>query len=119
MVHEEIGFLARVATVALTPIILFYAWAALHSEYAAKSRAEKGSFWHILLAAFLLGVGELADVYGTASGEPHAAAVASIARLAVFVLFLSFIRRKLRESVKEQLQGKSDAVQSKKAGKMS
>lgn len=101
--HEEIGFIARVATVALTPIILFYAWAALHSEYARKSREAQGSFWTILLAAFLLGLGELADVYGTASNEPHALAIASVARLAVFALFLLLIRRKLRESVAQQL----------------
>ncbi len=102
--HEEIGFIARIATVALTPIVLFYAWAAFHSEDARRSREAQGSFWTILVAAFLLGVGELADVYGTASREPHALALASVARLTVFALFLLLIRRKVKESVAQQLR---------------
>jgi len=104
MFHETLAMLARIATIALTPVILFYALAALHSEEARESRRQWGSFWYILLAAFFLGLGELSDVYAHVSGNGYAQTVAALARLAVFIIFLLKIREKLRASVHEHLK---------------
>ncbi len=105
--HEEIGFLASILTIALTPVILFYAWAALHSEYAHNSRREWGSFWHILLAVILLGVSELAEVYANVAVSPHILLIAAVGRLAVFILLLAHIRSKVKESVDKHLSARA------------
>ena len=104
MVHEIIDFVARIATVVLTPIIIFYALAAMHSDHGRKSRAYNGSFWVLIVAAVLLSAGELVSVYAQIYGMPHVIAVAAVVRLAVFLLLLWKLHEKTRQSVFEHLK---------------
>ncbi len=104
MVHEFVDFLARIATLALTPIVIFYALAAMHSEAAKKSRAYKGSFWVLIVAALLLSSGELVAIYSQTYGMPHVGAVSAVAQLAVFVLLLWKMHGRTKESVVEHLK---------------
>jgi general stress protein CsbA len=104
LVSELVDFVARIATVALTPIVIFYALAAMHSSAAKKSREYNGSFWIIIVAAVLLSAGELISVYAQIYGMPQVASVSAVVRLVVFLLLLWKLREKTKESVFEHLK---------------